>query len=139
MTDTSTCEIYRPISLLPIGYKLYASILLQRLKTAGAEERIWKTQLGFRTSCGTRVALFLARRRLERAWDLKDGRRTLLAHDWAKAFDNISPSAMQTALQRLGLTDKKLKAGAGIYNGRIFQVRDGGVVSQPKTQEFRIC
>ena len=30
--DASKCEKYRPISLLPVGYKIFASILLQRLK-----------------------------------------------------------------------------------------------------------
>jgi hypothetical protein len=38
---------YRPISLLAIGYKLLAAILLTRLKEAGAEKRISKSQFGF--------------------------------------------------------------------------------------------
>ena len=71
--DTSLCENYRPISLLQIGYKLFALILLERLKTAGAEDRIWKTQYGFKSACGTRDALFLARRMIERAWEQRDG------------------------------------------------------------------
>eukprot|EP00959_Pyramimonas_sp_CCMP1952_P195642 4090614-Pyramimonas_sp.AAC.1 len=35
--DVADCANYRPISLLPIGYKLYAMILLARLKDAGAD------------------------------------------------------------------------------------------------------
>ena len=38
--DTSRCESYRPISLLSIGYRLFATVLFQRLLAAGAESRI---------------------------------------------------------------------------------------------------
>ena len=84
--DTSDCSNYRPISLLPIGYKLFASILLDRLRRAGAEKHIWKTQFGFKTGCGTRDALFLARRLIERTWESKDDALSLLALHWAKAL-----------------------------------------------------
>ena len=50
MADTSN---YRPISLLCIGYKLFVSVLLARLKAASAEERVWSTQFGFRSGSGT--------------------------------------------------------------------------------------
>ena len=33
--DPAECENYRPISISSIGYKLFAAILLQRLKQAG--------------------------------------------------------------------------------------------------------
>jgi hypothetical protein len=44
--DSAVCDKYRPISLLAIGYKVLAILLLNRLKAAGAEEHIWYTQRG---------------------------------------------------------------------------------------------
>ena len=57
--DPACCENYRPISLLAVGYKIFAAILLRRLKDAGAEDRIWPTQFGFRSGCGCADALSL--------------------------------------------------------------------------------
>ena len=83
---------YRPISLLCVIYKLFASIVLERLKGAGAEDRLWATQFGFKSGTGTRDALFLARRMLEATWQTKGGKLMFLALDWAKAFDSVSPA-----------------------------------------------
>ena len=43
--DPSNCANYRPISLLCIGYKIVAAILLERLKNGGAEKKVWKHSL----------------------------------------------------------------------------------------------
>ena len=63
--DTSMPENYRPISLLVVGYKVLASILIDRLKRGGSEDRIRKSQYGFRAGRGTGDALFLARRMID--------------------------------------------------------------------------
>ena len=76
--DVSSCDNYRPISLLPIGHKLFASVLLRRLKAAGAERRVWSSQFGFRSRRGTADALFLARRLLDQTWGTKDGNLFIL-------------------------------------------------------------
>ena len=99
--DVAACSNYRPISLLQIGYKIFAIVLLSRLKAAGAESRIWPTQFGFRSKRGTADALFVARRLLDDAWAAADGKLVLLALDWAKAFDCIEPQSPMIALHRL--------------------------------------
>ena len=58
---------YRPISLVCVAYKLFASLLLQRLLAAGAEDRLTDTQLGFRRRRGTNDAVFAARRHIDLA------------------------------------------------------------------------
>ena len=43
------CNNYQPISLICVAYKLFATLLLGRLKEAGAERRLTCTQFGFRS------------------------------------------------------------------------------------------
>ena len=54
--DLAECFNYRPISLLSAGYKIFAAVLLNRLRDGGAEDRIWPTQFGFRRRHGTEHA-----------------------------------------------------------------------------------
>ena len=51
--DCSLPENFRPISLLCVGYKCLASVLLQRIKLVGSEKRIRKSQFGFRAHHST--------------------------------------------------------------------------------------
>ena len=136
--DPACCENYRPISLLAVGYKIFAAILLRRLKDAGAEDRIWPTQFGFRSGCGCADALFIARRKVENAWARKNGNLLLLALDWAKAFDSISPAGLVNAMSRFGIPYHFCSVVRGIYNGRHLMVRDGGVTSGQHPQCFGI-
>ena len=53
------------VRLLQAGYESFASLLLRRLKDAGAEGRIWDAQFGFKSRHGAADAIFLAKRRLE--------------------------------------------------------------------------
>eukprot|EP00959_Pyramimonas_sp_CCMP1952_P362385 7589633-Pyramimonas_sp.AAC.1 len=81
-------------------------ILLSRLKKAGAEERIWTIQFGFRSGRGTADALFIARCLIEDTWVSEAGKLILLALDWAKAFDSVSPDGLVQALVRFGAPEK---------------------------------
>ena len=69
----------------------------------GADKNIWHTQFGFRLQVGTTEAIFIARRCIEKAWSSKGGAIILLALDWAKTFDGISPDALVGALLRFGI------------------------------------
>ena len=85
--DPSNCDNYRPISLVSVLYKLYATVVLNRLKSGGAEARLWDRQFGFRSGRSTEDALFIVRRRVEQALASRGGRSFILALDWRKAFD----------------------------------------------------
>ena len=94
---------YRPILFINVGYKLYAHILLGRLKDAGAKSKIWVTQFSFRSKCGTSEALLMVRRIIEQADERENKSLILLALDWAKAFDSLSPTSLLNCLARFGV------------------------------------
>ena len=100
--DPSNCGNYRPISLLCLGYKVIASVIVRLLKQGGIENRIWNTQFGFKSKAGTFGALFLLRRILDNVWAEKDGSAVSVALDWAKAFGFICPDSLFDALRRFG-------------------------------------
>ena len=128
------CANYRPISLVSVLYKAYATILLNRLKAAGVEGRLWDTQFAFKRGCSTEDALFIVRRRVDQALALKGGRVFLLALDWQKAFDCIAPARLMDALRRFGIKPDLLQAIQNIYQDRVFVVRDSGNTSTERKQ-----
>eukprot|EP00959_Pyramimonas_sp_CCMP1952_P098547 2060105-Pyramimonas_sp.AAC.1 len=94
---------YRPISLLSLGYKIFASLVLERLLRAGADGRLSKDQFGFRSGKSTLDAICILRRRIEQAWALRGGNLYVLALDWKQAFDSVNISAMLASLERFGV------------------------------------
>ena len=132
------CENYRPISLLSLGYKIFAALVRARIVEAGAERRLSKSQFGFRSGCGSSEAIFAVRRKIEAAWALKVGQSVVLALDWQKAFDAINPDALYLALKRFGLPEHVLKIVAAIYSDRRFYVQDCGQQSSSRPQRSGI-
>ena len=104
--DNSLPENYRPISLLPIGYKVLAALIHQRLLDGGVDEKIRPSQFGFRPKRNCMDALMIVRRLIDAAQE--DNRNGLLMVflDWAKAFDRITPTSLVHALRRFGLLEK---------------------------------
>ena len=136
--DPAQRDNYRPISVLNLGYKVFAALLLQRLKHGGADQHISPTQFGFKTGHGTTDALFVVRRLLERVWNSKDETLLLLALDWAKAFDAISPACLLKSLSRFGLPNAFVEMIGAIYSSRTFFVSECGTASETCEQRFGI-
>ena len=133
-SDPGLCDNYRPICLLSIADKAFASMLKQRLLDAGIEDRLWPSQFGFRRGCSTEDAIFLARRRIELARAQRNGSVSLLALDWAKAFDSINPASLLDALRRAGLPEAFLQMIDGMLRDREYVVADFGMTSEPRDQ-----
>ena len=89
--------------MLSLGYKIFASLVLERLLGAGADGRLSKHQFGFRSGKITLDATCILRRQIEQAWALKGGHLYVLALDWKQAFDSVNISALLAALERFGL------------------------------------
>ena len=98
--DPAECGNYWPICLLNSAYKLFAMLLLQRLLAAGADDRLWASQYGFRRARSTEHALHCARRAIDLASSLRDGTVHLPALDRQKAFDSINSNSLLVALRR---------------------------------------
>ena len=136
--DASKCGNYRPISLLCVGYKVSSALLLNRLKEANCDAQIWHTQFAFKRGRGTVDALFTARRLIEQSCAHKDDSRLLLALDWSKAFDCISPVSLTDALARFGVPPEMVAMIERIYSMRNFFVSECGVRSADHPQPFGI-
>ena len=136
--STEDCENYRPISLICVAYKVFASLLLKRLQAGGAESRLTATQFGFRRKVGTADAIFAVRRHIDLALAQRGGKTALLALDWKKAFDSINVGALIVALRRFGLPPKVLKMIEHIYSERFFTVSEGGISSTCRAQRSGI-
>ena len=136
--DVENCDNYRPISSVCVAYKLFATLLLARLKSAGAEGRLTHTQFGFRSGRGTNDAIFQVRRRIDLALAQKHGCIGLLALDWKKCFDSINVEGLLHALERFGLPPKFVRIISHIYTDRSFQVLGAGSKSTVRSQKCGI-
>eukprot|EP00959_Pyramimonas_sp_CCMP1952_P191864 4011834-Pyramimonas_sp.AAC.1 len=82
--------------------------------------------------------MFYARRLIENVLDTQNGRLILLALDWAKAFDSVSPERLVQALVRFGAPAQFAAAVKSVYTNRRFSVREAGNTSETRAQEFGI-
>ena len=136
--DPATCGNYRPICLTAVAYRIYASMIKQRLLDAGLDGRLWHSQFGFRGGRSTTDAIYVARRRIELACAQRGGQVSLLALDWAKAFDSVHVGRLIQCLQRFGISGQTLNAISGLMRNRHFFVQDCGCKSTLRKQRSGI-
>ena len=122
--DVTLPQNYRPISLLPVGYKVLATLIHQRLLDSGIDDKIWFSQYGFRPKRGCGDALMIIRRMIDVAYESKHEGLMMVFLDWAKAFDRIKHDSLLHALRRFGIPQKIVDVIGAIYTGRQFFVQD---------------
>ena len=86
---------YRPISLLDTLYKIFTSLIQNRMANA-IDHRLSNLQYGFRKTRSTSQPLFIARRIQDFAEAAGD-KLFLVFLDWEKAFDKIDREMMISA------------------------------------------
>ena len=89
---------YRPIALLDTLYKIFTSLIQNRMANA-IDHRLCNLQYGFRKARSTSQPLFIARRIQDFAEAAGD-KLFLVFLDWEKAFDEIDQEMMISAIGR---------------------------------------
>ena len=130
---------YRPIALLPIGYKVLAALMHQRLIDGGVDQHINPWQFGFRKGRPTADALSIVRRTVDAASQHGGDGLIMLLPDWSKAFDRIKKDSLTHALKRFGLPGHIVNMIAAIYESRRFFIHDHSGVSSTCTQAAGIA
>ena len=136
--DPAQPSNYRPICLTAVAYRIYAGLIKQRLLDAGIDQRLWPSQFGFRKGRSTIDALYVARRHIELACAKRGGQISLLALDWARAFDSVHVGRLLHCLRRFGVTGRTHSAISSLMHNRQFYVEDFGVPSERRLQRSGI-
>lgn len=136
--EPSLSSNYRPICLTAVAYRVYASMIKQRVLDAGLDARLWRSQFGFRKARSTADAILIARRHTELACAQRSGQVSPLALDWAKAFNSVHVWRLHQCLQRFGIAGRSLNAISGLMHSRHFFVEEGGCKPTLRSQRSDI-
>ncbi|CAK1597804.1 unnamed protein product [Parnassius mnemosyne] len=113
--DRSNCNSYRGISLLSVPGKVFARLLLNRLRKL-SERILPESQFGFRPDRGTCEAIFSLRQLQEKSRE--QGRNMYLCFvDLEKAFDSVPREALWIVLRKIGCTEKFVRLLRLLHDG----------------------
>jgi Reverse transcriptase (RNA-dependent DNA polymerase) len=112
--DTEDLKNYRPISLLPILYKVFTKILSNRLETV-LDENQPREQAGFRRGYSTMDHIQVVREIIERYQEYKLP-LYLGFIDYEKAFDSIKKFSIIDALSNQGISRRYINILNSIYS-----------------------
>ena len=126
--EKSYCSNYRGITLLSIGGKILARVLLNRLIRTIAQENTTESQCGFRSNRGTVDIIFVLRQIQEKCKKQNMGLYAAFV-DLTKAFDTVNRDGLWNILARLGYLLKFLTILRQLHEGRQGQVKHNGSLS----------
>ena len=111
--DRSHCGNYRGISLLSVVGKVFADIILQRLKNL-AELIYAQSQSGYRRGRSIIDGIFTLKQLMEKS---REQRRNMYIAfvDFTKAFDTVSRDLLYSILSRLGCPAKFVRIIKKLY------------------------
>ena len=111
--DRSHCGNYRGISLLSVVGKVFADIIVQRLKNL-AELIYAQSQSGYRSGRSTIDGIFTFRQLMEKS---REQRRNMYIAfvDFTKAFDTVNRELLYGILGRLGCPAKFVRIIKKLY------------------------
>lgn len=127
--DKSECSSYRPISILNLDYRLFASIIARRLENI-VPDLIDEDQTGFLKTRQTQDNVRRALHLLEHMNKNKD-ESIVLSLDAEKAFDSVSWSYLYLTLQRFGFDVKVISYLKKLYHSPSARIKINGSLSNP--------
>ena len=130
--DSRLLSNYRPISLTNISYKIFASMLQLKLERS-LDPRIRDRQFGFRKNRSTTQTIHIIRRLLE-VFERQNSPFHALFVDWSKAFDSVTFTAIESAMEFVGVPAHTRKVIMSLYDNPTFLVRDSSQKSTIRTQ-----
>jgi len=133
LKDKEFCQNDRPISILNVDYKLYTTILSNRLQTI-VPDLIDEDQTGFVSGRQTHDNI---RRTLHIIHRIQTNQipAALISLDAEKAFDRVNWEFVYLTLEKFGFSNKTIKCIKSIYNKPTARVKVNGSLTERFTLE----
>ena len=127
--DRSLCGNYRGISLLSVVGKLFADILLQRLKRI-ANRVHSQSQSGYRENRSTIDGIFTLRQLMEKTKEQRQHMYIVFV-DFTKAFDTVNRDFLFKILAKLGCPPKFIRVIESLYTQVRARLIEDGSLTEP--------
>eukprot|EP00795_Rhopilema_esculentum_P010044 gene10044-biopygen12706 len=127
--DRSQCGNYRGISLLSVVGKLFADILLQRLKRI-ADKVYPQSQSGYRENRSTIDGIFTLKQLMEKAREQRQNMYIVFV-DFTKAFDTVNRDFLFQILGKLGCPPEFIRLIQSLYSEVNARLIVDGVLTEP--------
>jgi hypothetical protein len=102
--DQMQCKNYRPITLLNVAYKIFATILCSRLSEI-MEGKLGEYQMGFRPNRSTVDNIFILRQMYEKCYEYNIELHNAFI-DFNQAFDSINRKTVIKVLEEMQIPKK---------------------------------
>ena len=117
-----------------IRFHCLGQTLLGRLQAAGADERLTRTQFGFRRCRSTINPVHVARR-VQDVYERAGTEARVVFLDWSKAFDRVRHDALWVSLARFRVDPVLQSLVKALHRRPAFMVTMHGFSSAARTQE----
>ena len=125
---TAKCDKHRTISLISHVTKLVLRVIMIRIK-GRTLSKISEVLYGFMPDRGTRNAIFVLRRLVERMIEIQKYGYVCFI-DYSKAFDTVKHEPLIELLQSLEIEPQDVKLLANLYWNQQAAVRHNGEISE---------
>nr|VZI19291.1 unnamed protein product [Spirometra erinaceieuropaei] len=127
--NRQVCDSHRRISLLNIGGKIFARILLNHLNNHLEQGLLPESQCGFRHHRGTTDMIFVARQLQEKCQKMRTHLYSTFV-DLTRASDTVNREGMWKIMQKFGCPERFTQMVRQLHDGMMARVTDNGAVSE---------